>query len=181
MSRAGGAEGAPADGASVRPRLSIDGRYVAFTSDAGNLSDQDGPAVDVFARDTVDQRTALVSRATGASGAAADGGSFGEVISSDGLHVVFLSDADNLSADGQQRLPQPLHPRARPRPAGAGGRSRTSVTTTTATTAGPTLTQEPITPPAAMRRVTRAVAAMGTPPATCGCAAASCSPPGPRT
>jgi hypothetical protein len=55
--------------------------------------------VDVFARDTVDQRTALVSRATGASGAAAAGGSFGEVISSDGLHVAFLSAADNLSAE----------------------------------------------------------------------------------
>jgi Tol biopolymer transport system component len=99
VSRASGADGTPAEGASVRPRVSLDGRYVAFTSDAGNLSDQDGLAVDVFARDTLDQRTALVSRATGAGGAAANGGSFGEVISSDGLHVVFLSNADNLSAE----------------------------------------------------------------------------------
>ena len=99
VSRAGGVDGAPAEGASVRPRVSLEGRYVAFSSYAANLSDQDGPLVDVFARDTVDQRTALVSRASGASGAAADGGSFGEVISSDGLHVVFLSNADNLSTE----------------------------------------------------------------------------------
>jgi hypothetical protein len=94
-----GADGAPAEGDSVRGRVSADGRYVAFSSYAENLSDQDGPEVDVFARDTVDQRTALVSRATGSSGAAANGGSYGEVISSDGLHLAFLSTADNLSAE----------------------------------------------------------------------------------
>lgn len=92
-------DGVPAEGASVRGRVSKDGRYVAFASYADNLSDRDGPSVDVFVRDTIDQRTALVSRAPGPSGAGADGGSFGQVISSDGLHVVFLSNANNLSAD----------------------------------------------------------------------------------
>jgi Tol biopolymer transport system component len=99
VSRVNGADGAPAEGDSVRGRVSADGRYVAFSSYAENLNDQDGPEVDVFARDTVDQRTALVSRATGSSGAAANGGSYGEVISSDGLHVAFLSTADNLSTE----------------------------------------------------------------------------------
>jgi Tol biopolymer transport system component len=105
VSRAGGVDGVPAEGASVRGRVSQDGRYVTFASYADNLSDQDGPSVDVFVRDTVDQRTALVSRATGPSGAAADGGSFGQVMSSDGLHVVFLSNANNLStADNDSYL-----------------------------------------------------------------------------
>jgi Tol biopolymer transport system component len=99
VSRAGGVDGAPAEGASVRGRVSQDGRYVTFASHADNLSEQDGPSVDVFVSDTVDKRTALVSRATGSSGAAADGGSFGQVLSSDGLHVVFLSNANNLSPE----------------------------------------------------------------------------------
>jgi Tol biopolymer transport system component len=99
VSRAAGADGAPADRSSVRARVSADGRYIAFASNGDNLSDQDGPLTDVFVRDTVENRTALVSRATGASGAAGSGNSSSPSISGSGLLVVFCSDADNLSAE----------------------------------------------------------------------------------
>jgi Tol biopolymer transport system component len=99
VSRATGVDGAPGDGTSYRGRLSADGRYVVFTSNADNLSDQDGPESDIFARDTVENRTVLLSRGTGSSGAAASGSSSGAVMSSDGLHVAFISNADNLSAE----------------------------------------------------------------------------------
>lgn len=98
VSRAAGADGAPADRASFRARPSADGRYIAFSSMGDNLSDQDGPLKDVFVRDTVENRTALVSRATGPSGAAGAGNSFSPAISGSGLLVAFCSDADNISA-----------------------------------------------------------------------------------
>jgi Tol biopolymer transport system component len=98
VSRAAGADGAPANRASFRARPSADGRYIVFASIGDNLSDQDGPLNDVFVRDTVENRTALVSRAAGASGAAGAGNSFSPAISGSGLLVAFCSDADNLSA-----------------------------------------------------------------------------------
>jgi Tol biopolymer transport system component len=104
VSRANAVDGAPAEGASLNPQVSADGRYVAFTSTADNLSDQDGPAVDVFVRDTVDQRTALVSRMTGVTGAGASDSSFNPAISGSGLFVAFLSTADNLSAEDDDTL-----------------------------------------------------------------------------
>jgi hypothetical protein len=51
VSRASGATGTPADGSSYAPVLSRDGRVVAFSSDATNLSPDDSyPGRDVFAR-----------------------------------------------------------------------------------------------------------------------------------
>jgi Tol biopolymer transport system component len=104
VSRANGVDGAPADGASYYPQVSADGRYVAFTSIADNLSDQDGAAADVFVRDAVDQRTALVSRMTGPTGVGALDSSFTPAISGSGLLVAFLSKADNLSAEDDDTL-----------------------------------------------------------------------------
>jgi hypothetical protein len=77
--------------------LSGDGRYVAFKSAAENLTADDVATYDVFARDTVDNTLALVSRGSGPTGAGALGSSLAPAISSDGRFVAFISEADNLS------------------------------------------------------------------------------------
>ena len=57
---------APASGASGHPSISADGRFVAFTSDAWNLSKAKcNSARGVFLRDRTAQRTALLSREDG--------------------------------------------------------------------------------------------------------------------
>jgi Tol biopolymer transport system component len=89
--------GGQADGASSNARISADGRYVVFTSLAGNLVAGDTNGVsDVFERDLTTGRTALVSvsgggvQGNGASGGAASG------ISADGGTISFSSAASNL-------------------------------------------------------------------------------------
>jgi Tol biopolymer transport system component len=65
-SRASGAGGPPALGASSHPSLSADGTRVAFTSDAWNLSPAKcNPARGIFVRDLSTAQTTLVSRADG--------------------------------------------------------------------------------------------------------------------
>ncbi len=97
-SRAPGAGGAAADDDSRDPAISGDGRYVAFESDADNLStDDDDGVANIFVRDLVANTTILVSRATGTGGAAANDGSNAAAISRDGRYVAFESDGDNLS------------------------------------------------------------------------------------
>jgi Tol biopolymer transport system component len=100
VSRASGPDGAPADANSLSPALSADGRYVAFSSLASNLSAGDvGFFRDVFVRDLTSGVTTLVSRAAGAFGAAGDGDSFEPSLSGDGRFVAFSSRADNLSVE----------------------------------------------------------------------------------
>jgi Tol biopolymer transport system component len=102
VSRASGPAGAPSDGASSEPSISADGRFVAFESDALNLSDEDAAFVDVFVRDLQTNTTTLVARASAsatADGPAADAPSFRPSISADGRFVAFESDARNLSDD----------------------------------------------------------------------------------
>ncbi len=99
VSRAGGATGEKGDGPSFAPSVSADGRYVAFHSLAANLSGDDEAGFDVFVRDLVAGTTTLVSRATGADGAAGDGGSLDPSISADGRVVAFASGAANLTDD----------------------------------------------------------------------------------
>lgn len=87
--------------ASDSPKVSSDGRYVAFSSRATNLVAGDGNGVgDVFRRDTVTGETLLVSRADGPGGApgtSASGGGYEQLaISADGRFVAFRSEADNL-------------------------------------------------------------------------------------
>lgn len=82
----------PALGPSFEPAVSAGGTRVAFTSDATNLSDDDGPFSDVFVRDLRTNATILVSRSGGASGAGLDGISNDPAISADGRHVAFVSD-----------------------------------------------------------------------------------------
>ncbi len=98
VSRATG--GAPADWASPVQAISGDGRHVAFTSFADNLSAEDDNAFgNIFARDVQARTTTLVSRAAGPGGTAADGGSNVPAMSADGRHVAFESSADNLSGE----------------------------------------------------------------------------------
>jgi RTX calcium-binding nonapeptide repeat (4 copies) len=95
----------PADGDSFEPVISTTGAHVAFSSWAGNLTDDDitTPSVlDVFVREVSAKKTTLVSRADGVDGApgfTAD--SHSPSISTDGRLVGFASSAGNLStADG---------------------------------------------------------------------------------
>jgi Tol biopolymer transport system component len=92
-----GQGGAPADGVSGFPAISADGRYVAFQSDAENLSGGDAVVRDVFVRDLDANETSLVSRQSAkAGGVGGDGSSFLAAISPDGRYVAFDSGADNL-------------------------------------------------------------------------------------
>ena len=99
VSRANGISGAAANGGSEAPTISADGRYVAFQSLAVNLGGGVATKSDVFVRDLQTNTTTLISRTSGASGAAADGHSRTPSISADGRYVAFDSDADNLSAE----------------------------------------------------------------------------------
>ena len=113
VSRATGAAGAGADATSGGAEISGDGRFVVFVSDADNLSPDDNDADDnVFVRDLAAGTTTLVSRASGAGGAAADARAHDAGISADGRYVVFRSGADNLSPDDDDGVRQ--HLRARP-------------------------------------------------------------------
>jgi Tol biopolymer transport system component len=90
-----GLDGRPANGDSVRPSISADGRYVAFTSDASNLVGGDTNGLtDVFIRDRARHTTRLIS--VGLGGRPANGYSFEPSISADGRYVAFTSPASNL-------------------------------------------------------------------------------------
>jgi Tol biopolymer transport system component len=87
--------GAQADGDSGSPRISPDGRFIAFVSVAGNLvsGDTNGSA-DIFVRDLQDGTTTRAS--VDSTGAEGNGPSFAPSISSDGRAVAFHSYATNL-------------------------------------------------------------------------------------
>ena len=83
-----------ADGGSVRPSISPDGRFVAFDSTATTLApDGNGDVRDVFLRDGLLNRTELVSRAVDSP--AGDGPSRDASVSAEGV-VAFASAAANL-------------------------------------------------------------------------------------
>ncbi len=105
VSRATGADGAPADANSLSPSLSADGRYVAFSSLATTLSAEDDDFFrDIFVRDLATGATTLVSRGAGAFGGPGNGDSFEPSLSGDGRFVAFSSRADNLSPEGHDAL-----------------------------------------------------------------------------
>jgi Tol biopolymer transport system component len=89
--------GAQANGDSLRPALSADGRFVAFYTDASNLvpGDTNG-AEDVIVHDRRSGATKRVSVVGG--GREANGDSVRPALSADGRLVVFESDASNLVA-----------------------------------------------------------------------------------
>ncbi|MDB6112114.1 MAG: hypothetical protein JWR69_3864 [Pedosphaera sp.] len=89
---------ASGDGVSTDPAISGDGRYVAFTSSAGNLVMGDtNKTQDVFVRDLQTAATLLVSANTTGTGAG-NGASYSPVISANGRYVLFRSKANNLTA-----------------------------------------------------------------------------------
>ena len=91
--------GAQANDLCNTPKLTSDGRYVAFESDASNLvpGDTNG-AEDVFVRDRQLGETYRVS--VSSSGAEGNDDSDAASISDDGRFVTFASDATNLVAGG---------------------------------------------------------------------------------
>lgn len=90
-----GRDGTQANGMSVHHGISGDGRFVAFSSEASNLVDQDANGCsDIFLRDLRTGRTELITR--GVDGSAANGPSWYPPISDDARYVAFASDATNL-------------------------------------------------------------------------------------
>ncbi len=92
----------PADGNSISPSISADGRYVTFVSSAANLVDSDTNAVDdIFIRDTCAGAASGCSPSTqrisvASDGTQANGESTSASISADGRFVTFVSSATNL-------------------------------------------------------------------------------------
>lgn len=94
-------DGSLANWYSSEPAVSADGRYVAFSSESGNLAGgTDGPRFRplTYVRDRFTHQTELVSVAAG--GGLANGFNFSPAISADGKIVAFVSDANNLLAQG---------------------------------------------------------------------------------
>jgi Tol biopolymer transport system component len=88
-------EGIQADGHSRSPSISADGRFVSFTSRAGNLvPGHTGRLQNIFVRDLGTGVTSLVS--VSSDGIQADEESFSPSISANGRLVAFVSLADNL-------------------------------------------------------------------------------------
>ncbi|WNM56478.1 FG-GAP-like repeat-containing protein [Candidatus Nitrospira allomarina] len=87
--------GGQANGESLEPAISANGRYVAFRSAATNLvpGDTNG-TIDVFVHDRQTGITSRVSVATG--GGQSNNNSFSPVLSADGRFVAFHSFANNL-------------------------------------------------------------------------------------
>ena len=102
VSRADGPNGAGADGNSADPAshpVVSDNARVSFISEANNLSADDNDALtNVFVRDALADTTALVSRAPGPAGAAANSTSRNPTVSAEGRYVAFESAATNLVA-----------------------------------------------------------------------------------
>lgn len=89
-------DGGQADGDSSQPRLSADGRYVVFTTAAGNLApDDDNGALDVYRHDRQTKTTVWISRHAGQPGKP----SYAPAISDDGGTVAFESYATFSPAD----------------------------------------------------------------------------------
>jgi len=90
-------DGTEGDDSSFGSRISADGRYVTFISNAANLvADDDNDSYDVFVHDRQTGETTRVSVAAG--GAEGNGNSDWPSISADGRYVTFYSVADNLVA-----------------------------------------------------------------------------------
>jgi Tol biopolymer transport system component len=87
--------GQQASEGSFAPRISADGRYVAFESDAPNLVAGDtNHRRDIFVHDCVTGQTTRVS--VSSSGEQANADCYDPAISADGRYVAFWSRADNL-------------------------------------------------------------------------------------
>jgi Tol biopolymer transport system component len=83
-------------GADALSSMSVDGRYVAFSSRARLVPADTNDLQDVYRRDMETNALVLVSRR--ADGGLADDWSIAPAISGDGRYVAFLSNASNLTA-----------------------------------------------------------------------------------
>lgn len=91
-------EGTPANGASHTARLSADGRFVVFVSEADNLVVNDtNNWLDIFIHDRETGLTELVN--VSHNGEQSNGWSHFPNISGDGRFVAYISEADNLVPD----------------------------------------------------------------------------------
>ncbi|NJD06412.1 MAG: hypothetical protein FIA97_07920 [Methylococcaceae bacterium] len=99
-------------GNSYTPKISTDGRYVSFYSDATNLVPGDTNAkADVFLRDRQESKTLRISITS--LGAEANGDSRLPAFSADARYIVFASDANNLvTSDTNGKTDIFLHDRA---------------------------------------------------------------------
>ena len=96
--------GGEANGGAYTPKLSGDGRFVAFSSLATDLVAGDtNQSMDVFVRDMLNGSTERISVATGGSQLNAD--SSDGSISGDGRFVAFKSDASNAIANDTNGAP----------------------------------------------------------------------------
>jgi Tol biopolymer transport system component len=86
------------NGATTKPDLSADGRYLLFTSEATNfVANDDNNATDAFVRDLQTGTTRLVSKAT--DGGVANGTSIGVQLTDNGKEALVFSDAANIEAN----------------------------------------------------------------------------------
>lgn len=87
-----------------RPAISASGRFIAFTSAAGDLvAGDDNGVADVFVHDRTTGLTRRVS--TGPGGTNGDGPSWAPAISANGSTIAFVSTATNLVAGDDNNLP----------------------------------------------------------------------------
>jgi Tol biopolymer transport system component len=118
VSRRSGATGAPATQDCREGTISDDGRRVAFTCDGPlDPADTNGKS-DVYLRDLIFDTTVLVSRASGADGAAGNLYSNSPALSEDGTVVAFVSNSTNLG--GSSNISTQVYARAFPAPGQAG-------------------------------------------------------------
>lgn len=95
ISHGSGRVGAPANGNSTEPSVSLDARELSFVSTAPNLNPR-GSTQEVFVNSLGSNRTRLVSRANGMHGAPANADSTSPSNSGSGRIVAFASRAGNL-------------------------------------------------------------------------------------
>ncbi|MFO0980645.1 MAG: hypothetical protein U1E76_02680 [Planctomycetota bacterium] len=101
-------DGAQANDNSYPTTISLDGRFVAFESDASNFFGGDDHGPDVFVHDRVTGKTILAS--TSSSGQRGNDSSFGGSLSQDGRFVAFDSYASNfISGDTNHAIDSFVH------------------------------------------------------------------------
>lgn len=92
--------GVPADQSADDPMVSWDGRWIAFSSSAGNLGGGEDLLWDVFVHDRASGITSLAS--VDSSGIKANGSSWQPALSGAGSHLAFASYASNLDPNDTQ-------------------------------------------------------------------------------
>ena len=97
--------GTGGNGASNGAKISAGGRFVVFSSEAGDLvANDNNDRADVFVRDLLTGTTSLVSVSSTGTGSG-DGDSFAAIISANGRYVIFTSFAGNLVTNDANGLP----------------------------------------------------------------------------